>query len=305
MRKSNSVIDLDKIENIFSKINKIGDYKKDLCEYTYSRLKHKIFLEKLLHIIKITQTEFLAQISTCKNNIILSKKIIKNVLEGLKKELHITFKDNIQNKNNMENKINENKSILIKNIFGKGKYIINKYKNLENNKDVNNNKLSSELTHLKLLNFKIENQLRYIDIKIKLLSSNIMIFKTSPKFIYLFLDGKNDTSIAYNSLHENLISIRDKFILIVKNKEIQNIKVEKLQKAINILKDECLFKKSKFHNEYVNTSEIINEESKEYITKTDFCTVENCNDNNKIYKSKYLDENAIYKNKLVYANNNV
>ena len=119
MRKNNSVIELNKSGNIFSTINNIGDYQKDLCEYTYSRLKHKIFLEKLLHIIKITQTEFLAQISTCKNNNILSKKIIKNVLEGLKKELHITFKDNIQNKNNMENKINENKSILIKNIFGK------------------------------------------------------------------------------------------------------------------------------------------------------------------------------------------
>ena len=305
MRKSNSVIDLNKTDNIFLKINNIDDYQKDFCEYTYSRLKHKIFLEKLLHIIKITQSEFLVQISTCKNNNIRSKKIIKNVLEGLKKELDITFKDNIQNKKNMEKKIKENKLILIKHIFGKGKYITNEYKKLENNKNVNNNKLNSELPHLKLLNFKIENQLRYMDIKIKLLSSNIIIFKTSPKFIYLFLDGKNDTSNAYNLLHENLISIRDKFILIVKNKEIQNIKVEKLQKAINILKDEYNFKKSKFHNEYVNTSEIINEESKEYITKTDFCTIENYSDNDKIYKSKYIEDNSIYKNKLVYANNNV
>jgi hypothetical protein len=302
MRKINSVKELKKSENIFSTINNIGDYQKDFCEYTYSRLKHKIFLEKLLHIIKITQSEFLVQISTCKSKNIFPKKIIKNVLEGLKKELDITFKDNIQNKNNMEDKINENKSILINNIFGKGKNTNNKYKKIENKKDVNNNKLVSELPHLKLLNFKIENQLRYLDIKIKLLSSNIIIFKTSPKFIYLFLDGKNDTSNAYNLLHENLISIRDKFKLIVKYKEIQNIKVEKLEKAIILLKDEYLLKKSKFHNEYINTSEIINEESKEYITKTDFCTIENYNDNN--YKSKYLDENFIYKDKLIYANNN-
>ena len=302
MRKSNSVIDLDKIENIFSKINKIGDYQKDLCEYTYSRLKHKIFLEKLLHIIKITQSEFLVKISTCKSNNIFSKKIIINVLQGLKKELDITFKDNIQNKNNMEDKINENKSILINNIFGKGKNTNNKYKKIENKKDVNNNKLVSELPHLKLLNFKIENQLRYLDIKIKLLSSNIIIFKTSPKFIYLFLDGKNDTSNAYNLLHENLISIRDKFKLIVKYKEIQNIKVEKLQREINLLKDEYPLKASKYHNEYINTSEIINEESKEYNTKTDFCTIENYNDNN--HKLKYVDINSIYKNKLIYSNNN-
>jgi len=302
MRKSNSVKELNKSENILSKINNIGDYQKDFCEYTYSRLKHKIFLEKLLHIIKITQSEFLVQISTCKNNNIFSKKIIKNVLEGLKKDLDITFKDNIQNKNNMEDKINENKSILINNIFGKGKNINNKYKKIENKKDVNNNKLVSELPHLKLLNFKIENQLRYLDIKIKLLSSNIIIFKTSPKFIYLFLDGKNDTSNAYNLLHENLISIRDKFKLIVKYKEIQNIKVERLQREIILLKDEYPLKKSKFHNEYINTSEIINEESKEYNTKTDFCTIENYNDNN--YKSKYVDENSIYKSKLIYANNN-
>ena len=71
------------------------------------------------------------------------------------------------------------------------------------------------------------------------------------------------------------------------------------------MKDECLFKKSKFHNEYVNTSEIINEESKEYITKTDFCIIENYSDNDKIYKSKYIEDNSCYKNKLVYANNNV
>ena len=302
MRKSNSVKELNKSENILSKINNIGDYQKDFCEYTYSRLKHKIFLEKLLHIIKITQSEFLVQISTCKSDNIFSKKIIKNVLEGLKKDLDITFKDNIQNKNNMEDKINENKSILINNIFGKGKNINNKYKKIENKKDVNNNKLVSELPHLKLLNFKIENQLRYLDIKIKLLSSNIIIFKTSPKFIYLFLDGKNDTSNAYNLLHENLISIRDKFKLIVKYKEIQNIKVERLQREIILLKDEYPLKKSKFHNEFINTSEIINEESKEYNTKTDFCTIENYNDNN--YKSKYLDENSIYKDKLIYANNN-
>ena len=51
--------------------------------------------------------------------------------------------------------------------------------------------------------------------------------------------------------------------------------------------------KDKFnHNDYVNTSKIIEEDSDEYITRTGVCTVENFNDDNKKYNFKNLENNC-------------
>ena len=300
MKKSNSLLVLNNNENFLEKINFNDNNKKEFCEYVYSRLKHKIFLEKILHIIKITQIEFLSQISAHKKNNKFSYKIIKNILQELKNELDSTFKDNIQNKTNIESTTNKNKSDLIKNIFGKVKKDNNlKIKNNKN--QIINYKYCVELPNLKLLNFKIENQLTYMDIKIKLLSPNLFNNKNTSKYVYLFLDSKNDTTQAYNFLHDNLIYIREAFKLIVKNKELQNNRLLQMNAAVNILKEECHLIKKNFQNEYINTSQIINEESKEYITKTGVCTNEIYNNNNKI--NEYESDN-IYKNKLVRVNGN-
>jgi hypothetical protein len=300
MKKSNSLLVLNNSENFLEKINFNDNNKKEFCEYVYSRLKHKIFLEKILHIIKITQIEFLSQISAHKKNNKFSYKIIKNILQELKNELDSTFKDNIQNKTNIESTTNKNKSDLIKNIFGKVKKDNNlKIKNNKN--QIINYKYCVELPNLKLLNFKIENQLTYMDIKIKLLSHNLFNNKNTSKYVYLFLDGKNDTTQAYNFLHDNLIYIREAFKLIVKNKELQNNRLLQMNAAVSILKEECRLIKKNFQNEYINTSQIINEESKEYITKTGVCTNEIYNNNNKI--NEYESDN-IYKNKLVRVNEN-
>ena len=300
MKKSNSLLVLNNSENFLEKINFNDNNKKEFCEYVYSRLKHKIFLEKILHIIKITQIEFLSQISAHKKNNKFSYKIIKNILQELKNELDSTFKDNIQNKTNIESTTNKNKSDLIKNIFGKVKKDNNlKIKNNKN--QIINYKYCVELPNLKLLNFKIENQLTYMDIKIKLLSPNLFNNKNTSKYVYLFLDSKNDTTQAYNFLHDNLIYIREAFKLIVKNKELQNNRLLQMNAAVNILKEECHLIKKNFQNEYINTSQIINEESKEYITKTGVCTNEIYNNNNKI--NEYESDN-IYKNKLVRVNGN-
>ena len=302
MKKSNSLLVLNNSENFLEKINFNGNNKKEFCEYVYSRLKHKIFLEKILHIIKITQIEFLSQISAHKKNNKFSYKIIKNILQELKNELDSTFKDNIQNKTNIESTTNKNKSDLIKNIFGKVKKDNNlKIKNNKN--QIINYKYCVELPNLKLLNFKIENQLTYMDIKIKLLSPNLFNNKDTFKYVYLFLDGKNDTTQAYNFLHDNLIYIREAFKLIVKNKELQNSRLLQMNAAVNILKEECHLIKKNFQNEYINTSQIINEESKEYITKTGVCTNEIYNNNNNNKINEFEGDN-IYKNKLVRVNGN-
>ena len=296
MKKSFSAKQLNKSQNIFKKINIEDDYKNDFCEFTYSRLKHKIFLQKLLHIIQLTQADFLVQISSFKNNNKFSYKIIKDILKGFKKELDTAFKNNLQIMNIMEFKAKKNKSTLITNIFGQEKLI-----NLPKKENKNNQKYINELPHLKTLNFKTENQLKYVDIKIKILSPNKFNIKNSPKYIYLFFDSKNDTSPAYNSLHDELISIRKKFTLIVKYKEMQNINLTKLGNLVNAFKNNNPFKFN--HNEYVNTSKIIEEDSDEYITRTGVCTIENFDDDNKKYNIKNLENNGLYKYRFINVNN--
>ena len=244
--------------------------------------------------------------TTCKKNNNISLKIVKNVLKGLKNELEITFNNNIQNQINMEKKTKTIKSFLKKNIFEKGQLNNHRLKKAENKREVNikfNQKFIGELPHLKILNFQAENLIIYMDIKIKLLSDNVLNLKKLQKLKYFFWDGKNDLSNAYNLLHEKLISIRNKFKLIVKYQEKQNIDILKLRREIISLKKKYFLQLNNFKKEYINSNEIINEESKEYNTKTDVYTIENSNDNKDDCKN--LNENFIYKNKLKSINNNI
>lgn len=302
MKRSRSHLLLNKSRNILKPYYTYDNCQNDLCEFTLSQLKHKKFLEKILNIIKTAQTELLTNLSDSKMNLKLSLKEIKDILENLKSQLNTTFEDNVKNKTNMEIKTNQNKLDLINDIFGKGKQ--------NNNLKYENQKYTRELPHLRILNFKILNQLKYMDIKIKLISLKIISHKSSTKFIYLFLDGKNDTSQALNLLHDSLISIRKEFTLIVKAKEIQNLHLAQLQNNLISMKNKCLVKYRKHRSDYIETNQIINEESKEdYLTKTGIYTQENSNNENinQKYLIKFFEKNAnnIYNKKLLSINDGI
>ena len=92
--------------------------------------------------------------------------------------------------------------------------------------------------------------------------------------------------------------------MIVKRKQFQNNIILQLKTAISQWKEETQLKNKKYHNEYIITSQIINEETKEYFSKTNYFTN---NNNNYTEKEKFNNEdignNVIYKDKLVYINN--
>ena len=185
--------------------------------------------------------------------------------------------------------MNNNKSFLIKSIFDLESENINnlkikknegKIKKTKEKNNDNNYKYNIELPHLKLLNFKLENQLQYMNIMVKLKIESINFFKDEvPKFnddyIYIFCLNKNDIFEASNYLHDNLINIRNAFKLIVKKKEIQNMNLIDLNSQVISMREKVALKGKKISNDYINTSDIINEESKEYYTKTNFNTFEN------------------------------
>ena len=296
MKKSNSVLKLNFSENFRNKINSEKEIiKNNISNNNLSLVKHKIFLEKILQLIKISQVDFLSHISfnskQIKKN--TNNKKIKDLLIHLKNDLINTLKNNSENKAKIQNIMNNNKSFLIKSIFDfedhnnnnlkikKNEGKIKKIKEINND---NNYKYNIELPHLKLLNFKIENQLQYMNIMIKLKIESINNFKDDvPKFnddnIYIFCLNKNDIFEASNYLHDDLINIRNAFKLIVKKKEIQNMNLIDLNSQVISMREKVALKGKKSSNDYINTSDIINEESKEYYTKTNFYTFENNNKN--------------------------
>ena len=134
-------------------------------------------------------------------------------------------------------------------------------------------------------------------------NNNINILKSFKKPVLLqynvFFEGRNPGIQLENILHNNLLNIRDKFKLIVKKKDFQNKVILQLTTAVNLWKDEYKLQNKKNHNEYIITSQIIDEETKEYPTKTtkfenDIC----CNDKKLFRKEvKNLENDLLYKGK--------
>ena len=197
-------------------------YKKK----SLSLIKNKLLLEKLQYLIKITQIEFLSNLpndQVQKNLNDNKSKTIKNILNNLKNDLFSLLKSNTDKKNKMQEDINNKKYLLNKNIFGGSVSKVNMIK------EKNINKLSKELSNLKLLNFKIENQIDYIDIMILLKLQNIKDLKNNKTdldddYVEIFCDDKKDKKDVFDLLHEDLIDIRNIFKSIVK-KNINKIKI--------------------------------------------------------------------------------
>jgi hypothetical protein len=308
-------------DNIFlSKINVGNEESKNenvIYDNSISLLKHKVFLEKIMHLIKLSQMEYLSKISSnqkdnenkAKNNH-NSIMIIKNILLNLKKDLMITLIENTENKAILQNLMNNKKSYLVNNLFGFEK---------ENNREVKpctqkkktltksvNNRVKSrcndeiynvELPHLKLMNFKIANQLEYMSIIIKLKSQNLSRLYDSGNLV--FCDNQNDINKASEYLHNNLIMVRNRFKSVVKKKDIQNRGIIFLIKKVNDLKEDIELSYKKGSNDYINTSQIINEESKENYTKTNVCTMENYkdslkNNNNDFEALSFMKKNIVH-----------
>ena len=302
MRKNKSVIALNNCESYFKKINENFGSKVNFEESVNSRLKYKSYLKNILTIIKNYQIEILTQISISKKNKKLSNKIVKQSLQDLKQELNSLFHIKTKNKINSEQNKNKTKTFFSQNISDRKDD--NNSINQEEKNQVNNNKIEDELTHLKLLNFKIENQIKYIDTKIKLLSANIFIRKKHDKYIYLLLDNKNDLEQAYNLLHDKLISNRERFKIVVKQKRIQNDIMAELKEEVDLWRKEFNQKQKMNHNEYIDTNKIISEETSEYTKTTLFPKGTNDITNKRRFRTEPFEGIIFYENQLKCINNN-
>ena len=297
MKDNKSALVMSKPDNILDIINQKNVARKCSFDDIYPKLTHKSFLQKILNVIKNIQIELLSQVSTRKKNNQFSNKTIINSLKDLKIELNATLKENIQNESEMEHDTKIIKKDLAKKIFGKN----NKVKKNGNKNPSNYQKLNSELSELKILNFNIENEIKCIDTKINIISNNKIINKNSSKNNYLFLEGRNTDIQPEIILHNDLLKAREKFKFIVKKKDFQNKVILQLTTAVNLWKDELKLQNKK-NNQYIITNQIIDEETKEYPTKTTQFENEECCNNKKIF-ANIIENDFLYKRKLVCVNN--
>ena len=256
-----------------------------------SLIKSKLLLEKILYLIKYTQIDYLSnfpnnQIKKLNEN---KSKTMKNILNNLKNDLFSLLKSNTDKKNKIQEDINNKKYLLYKNIFGGSVSKVNMIK------ERNINKLSKELSNLKILNFKIENQIDYIDIMILLKLQNIKDLKNNKTdldddYVEIFCDDKKDKKDVFDLLHEDLIDIRNIFKSIVKKKYKQNQNIERLDSEINYIKDNYKYDQDDINNIYINTSDVIRETSKEEYTQTNQFTINNINNNIEKRNSKDLEK---------------
>ena len=297
MKDNKSALVMSKPDNILDIINQKNGARKCSFDDIYPKLTHKSFLQKILNVIKNIQIELLSQVSIRKKNNQFSNKTIINLLKDLKIELNATLKENIQNESEMEHDTKIIKKDLAKKIFGKN----NKVKKNGNKNPSNYQKLNSELSELKILNFNIENEIKCIDTKINIISNNKIINKNSSKNNYLFLEGRNTDIQPEIILHNDLLKAREKFKFIVKKKDFQNKVILQLTTAVNLWKDELKLQNKK-NNQYIITNQIIDEETKEYPTKMTQFENEECCNNKKIF-ANIIENDFLYKRKLICVNN--
>ena len=300
MKDNKSALVISKPDNILDIIIQKNEARKCSFDDIYPKLTHKSFLQKILNVIKNIQIELLSQVSSREKNHQFSNKTIINLLKDLKIELSATLKENIQNESEIEHDTKIIKKDLAKKIFGQNEKN-NKVKKHENKKPSNYQKLNLELSELKILNFKIENEIEYIDTKISIISSTKIINKNPSKNNYLFLEGRSIDAQPENILHNDLLKAREKFKFIVKKKDFQNKVILQLTTAVNSWKDELKLQNKK-NNQYIITNQIIDEETKEYPTKTTQFENDDCYNNKTIF-ANVIENDILYKRKLICVNN--
>ena len=224
---------------------------------------HKSSLETLLNIIKDFQLEYLSKnFNKSKNNKISTKQMITSLKDSLNIMLNEKNKklDYIQNKNEMTKKNVQSK------LFPTTEEMkINKYNlSLENK-----NYFISGKNELELLNFQIKNEIEKTNFLIQQKTQINTYIKSLPFFfeanqeIVCSNNHENNKKIS-QFLKEIIRRVRKDFINVVKQKMKKELEINGMSIQINYIKDSIEDYKLNGCKKYIETEDIIEEQSNEY-----------------------------------------
>ena len=271
MRKSLSSTKLNYIftnYNIFNKKTREFSFQKSnsdknnyYIEDKNSLISTKHFLQSILNFIKKSQTKIL---SMKLNN---KKNETKVILINLIKDLSNNLKAKENNRKELEKIVRNKKDYLNREMFGKCYFFDNNKRickrNINENQIDKFHNLNVELKNLKLLNFKIENQISSIndEFGLKLFSScylkNVGFMKEINREKKCEL--KEDIIKVDNIFQKNKIDYRKKLSEMVIEKNLQDEEIKSLSDKISLIKRNMNLNEKKVYKKYINSNEIIPE----------------------------------------------
>ena len=257
----NQRLELSHRNPVFSPPLKLKEPNIYLKEETL--FSHKSSLETLLNIIKNYQIKFFSKNSK-------NKLKTKEMILSLKDNLNLMLKEKNKKYNYLKNEKEVKKKKIQKIIYPSSRDSVSTIK--EYNITLGDNKIYSnfnETNQLKLLNFQMENELQktifLIEQKKQINSyiKSIPFFYESNKEIFCYNNYDNYKMIS-DLLNEIIKKTRQDFINIVKQKMKKDIEINAISAKINYIEDNIDDYDLKGCKKYIDTSEIIQEESKEY-----------------------------------------
>ena len=260
---------------------------------------HKFSLEILLNNIKSSQLEYLSKDNNNKNT--------KKILIALKEDLNIMLKEKNKKINYIKNQNEIKKNKLQSVLFPDSNDATDSGNN--NKKIIGNNILYnslSEINQLKLLNFQIQNEIDKTKVLIEQKIQYHSYVKSIPFFFQSFCNNNYETNKEVTKyLKEIIRQIRKEFIKVVKEKMNKEFEINGLLFNINYIKDNIDSYKKNGYKKYINSEDIIEEESKEYTksmntSRSKRNSILNNNNNNLMKKNNIININSSNTN---YNNN--
>ena len=260
---------------------------------------HKSSLEALLNNIKNSQLEYLSKDNNNKNT--------KKILIALKENLNLMLKEKNKKINYIKNQNEIIKNKLQSVLFPDSKD--SEHSDNNNKKIIDNNILNSslsEINQLKLLNFQIQNEIDKTKYLIEQKVQYHSYAKSIPFFFQSYCNNNYETNKKITKYLKDIIKeIRKEFIKIVKEKMNKEFEINGLIFNINYIKDNIDSYKLNGYKKYINSEDIIQEDSKEY-TKSMITTQSKRNsisNNNNQNLMKKLNNNNINGSSNNYNNN--
>ena len=250
--------------------------------------QQKEYLKQILASIKAIQVSILSDTNSRKNNNPYTKNLISQMKENLSRTLKQKNKkynvliDNYNLKvEEMQIKIfsPENKRNLLK---------LNSSINESFSREINEKYFNDELTQLKTMNFKLENDIQQAEYSIRRKSNLQFLLKNNEKhneqesFKEIICKSQKEYPLVSRILHKEAVETKKFFTYIVSMKTFQNLEIDDIQNSINRLKN-IISREGKI----IDSQDIIKEESSDYYSNITNAIEQTLN------KTKILNNNEI------------
>ena len=170
-----------------------------------------------------------------------------------------------------------------------------------------------EKNQLELLNFQIKNEIEKIKFLLEQNEQNYSLIKSAPSLFKanreIFCNNNYESITKISGILKRIIrEVRKEFIEVVKDKTNKELEINGISLQINCIKDIIEDYTLKVCKKYIETKDIIDEESKEYtnsfVTNQSKRNSISISNKNKTMKKERIIKDKLQNNNIFYVNKN-